>query len=449
MNNLITKTLLFSALLSACNSGDSTEKQAIGEPHAQIIFPLQKEHVHGPTVVELPSGDLLSAWFQGSGERWADDVRIMGARKHQKDTVWSEPFLMADVPAFPDINPMMFLDQDQKLWLMFYTVIANQWETSLPRYMISSDYNGEGGPKWEWQEILLGKPGDLTERGIQPGDKFVESVQDQLQEYDVYLKQEILEQIPADRKEEYLTWWKGYQRRIDSLARGENMIRGGRLRAENDRDTVLGYPLMRRIGWQTKNKPYLEGDRILVPFYSDGLDCSIFAFTDNRGKTWEWSNPVVGGIGIQPTIARKSNGDLAAYMRDNGPPPQRMQITTSNDRGATWSIAKDAELPNPGAGFDMVTLENGNWLIVYNDTEDGRHNLAVSLSEDDGSSWPFKKYLENDNRGEDATASHYPAIVQGADGLIHVIYSYHHKDRPGEPHKTIKYAVFAEDWVRK
>jgi hypothetical protein len=45
-----------------------------------LIFAPIAQHVHGSTVVELPNGGLLAAWFQGSGERWADDVAIMGAR---------------------------------------------------------------------------------------------------------------------------------------------------------------------------------------------------------------------------------------------------------------------------------------------------------------------------------------------------------------------------------
>src|SRR5688572_12335704 len=73
--------------------------------HSQIIFSLQDEHVHGSTIVALPNGDLLAAWFQGSGERWADDVRIMGSRLSKGDTAWAETFLMADVRGFPDINP--------------------------------------------------------------------------------------------------------------------------------------------------------------------------------------------------------------------------------------------------------------------------------------------------------------------------------------------------------
>ena len=59
---------------------------------SNIIFPYQDEHVHGSTIVELPNGDLLSAWFQGSGERWADDVKILGSRLAKGDTAWSKTF---------------------------------------------------------------------------------------------------------------------------------------------------------------------------------------------------------------------------------------------------------------------------------------------------------------------------------------------------------------------
>lgn len=415
-----------------------------------ILFPLQTEHVHGPTVVELPNGDLLAAWFQGSGERWADDVRIMGARLPIGDTTWSETFLMADVEDFPDINPMLFLDTQDRLWLMWYPVIANQWETSLPMFRISENYTDPGAPVWAWQDVLFVKPGDKTERGIQPGDRFVEATREQLAAYEGYFKETLMPTLSEEMQSELLVAWEAYKAKIDSLARGENMLRSGRIRENGEeRSATLGYPLSRRIGWQTKNKPFILGERLIVPLYSDGLDCSLFAITDDWGETWEFSNPVMGGIGIQPTIAIQKDSTLVAYLRDNGPPPQRMQRTESKDRGLTWSIAKDTNLPNPGAGFDMVTLYNGEWLIVYNDTEDGRHNLTVAISDDDGKTWAWKKQLEHDERGEEATSSHYPAVIQGKDGRIHTVYSYHHNDQNGGPHKTIKYASFPISWVKE
>ncbi len=415
----------------------------------QIIFPLQHEHAHGPTIVELPNGDLLSAWFQGSGERWADDVRIMGSRLQKGDTAWSDPFIMADTPGFPDINPILFMDTKERLWLMWYPVIANQWETSIPKYRISDDYEEPGAPIWSWQDIILVKPGDKTERGIQPGDRFVEASKKQLDEYETYLNQELMTKITGEQKDQLQKRWKAYRKRIDSLASGANMMRSGRIKdGDEEHSATLGYPLSRRIGWQTKNKPIIISDRVIVPLYSDGLDCSLFALTDDLGKTWQYSNPVMGGIGIQPTIGISKDGSLTAYLRDNGPPPQRMQVTNSNDGGYTWTIAKDTEIPNPGAGFDMVTLESGEWAMVYNDTEDGRHDLTIAISNDEGLSWKWKKKIEHDPREENATSFHYPAIIQGDNRRIHIVYSYHQKDRQDGRNKTIKYAAFPVSWVK-
>src|SRR5258705_12862704 len=49
--------------------------------HSELIFSLEKWHNHASSIAELPNGDLLVAWYRGSGEHEANDVRIMGARK--------------------------------------------------------------------------------------------------------------------------------------------------------------------------------------------------------------------------------------------------------------------------------------------------------------------------------------------------------------------------------
>lgn len=415
--------------------------------HSGIIFPYQDEHVHGSTIVELPNGDLLSAWFQGSGERWADDVRIMGSRLVKGDTAWSETFVMADVKGFPDINPIMFMDRRQRLWLMWYPVLANQWETSIPMYRISENYTSNGVPEWKWQDVLFVKVGDKTERGIQPDDRFVKEVNDQLTAYETYLNKSLMPSVPDSLKNSLRNEWVKYKVKMDSLSKGQNMIRGGRVKTGSGEKSVpLGYPLTRRLGWQTKNKAIFLGKRMVLPLYSDGFDCSLFAISDDNGDSWIYSNPVLGGAGIQPTIAIGKDSSLVAYLRDNGPPPQRMQRTESHDRGLTWSIPKDDILPNPGAGFDVVTIASGEWVMVFNDTEKGRHNLSVAVSDDDGKTWAPKKIIENDIRTENATSSHYPSIIAGYDGRLHVTYSYHRDDvKPG---KSVKYASFSLSWLK-
>lgn len=422
------------------------------------IFPPQELHVHGSSIVELPNGDLLACWFQGTGERWADDVAIMGARLVEGSDRWSEPFVMADVPEFPDINPTLFVDGRQRLWLLWYTVLANQWETSLLKYRISTDYAmPEGPPRWDWQEVLHVKPGGRTERGIQPDDAFVAAVERKLKEYVEYL--ESIDALPEDS--EVRERLRGRVERILADARGENMIRAGRLyRADGGHEeAMLGYPHFRRLGWQTQNKPAIvSGGRMIVPLYSDGFSFSLMAFTDDWGRTWRFSEPLVGFGNIQPALTQKKDGTLVAYMRDNGPPPKRLHVSESRDRGETWSPVRFSELPNPGSGADIVALQNGNWLLVSNDTERGRHSLAASLSTDEGKSWAFQRHIERDLSEEHPASSHYPAIIQARDGTLHLTYSFHRTvparavDPGGqlrERARTIKYVRFNEAWVRQ
>src|SRR5688572_26911184 len=230
---------------------------------SNLIFPYQDEHVHGSTIVELPNGDLLSAWFQGSGERWADDVKILGSRLVKDDTVWSTTFVMADVAGFPDINPILFMDKQQRLWLMWYPVLANQWETSIPMYRLSDNYNGIGAPVWSWQDVLFVKVGDKTERGIQPDDRFVQQVKDQLREYEQYLHSSLMPDMPDSVKKSLHAEWEKYKVKMDSLSKGENMLRTGRIQnAGKETSSQLGYPVTRRLGWQTKNKPVFLGKRM-------------------------------------------------------------------------------------------------------------------------------------------------------------------------------------------
>ena len=75
-----------------------------------LIFPLQEKHVHSSSIVELPNGDFLTCWFEGSGERTANDVVIKGSRLKKGKVNWSKPFLMADSPGQPDCNPILFLN---------------------------------------------------------------------------------------------------------------------------------------------------------------------------------------------------------------------------------------------------------------------------------------------------------------------------------------------------
>lgn len=71
---------------------------------------------HASTVVELRNGDVMSAWFGGTGEG-KPDVAIWGARR--SGGKWSAPEELAREPEIPTFNPVLFHTRDGKLWLYY------------------------------------------------------------------------------------------------------------------------------------------------------------------------------------------------------------------------------------------------------------------------------------------------------------------------------------------
>lgn len=362
------------------------------------IFPLDKEHNHASAIVELPNGDQMVCWYRGSGERTADDVRIMAARKKKGAAKWSEPFVLEDVPGFPDTNPVIWIDSKQRLWFYWQTIVANQWETAVTQVRISTDYLKSGVPRWETSQALFLRPDDMKAR---------------------------VDEWVAERPE-----LKAHPRFAQLVKRAEDKY-------------------FSRMGWMGRAHPTeLPSGRILLPLYSDGYSFSLMAITDDGGRTFKASQVIPGAGNIQPSIARRKDGTLVAYMRDNGPAPKRVQWTESKDNGASWTIARDTEIMNSGTGLEVIVLRDGRWLMINNDTEKDRYSLALTLSDDEGRTWKWKRRIELDTRAERPGSFHYPSITQARDGSIHASYSVFMNHIPnGEPRKTIRHARFNTEWV--
>lgn len=189
------------------------------------------------------------------------------------------------------------------------------------------------------------------------------------------------------------------------------------------------------------------GNKIILPLYSDGLNLSMMAITEDRGIHWSFSEPILGGGAIQPSLALNKDGSLTILMRDNGPPPKRLMKSISKDGGTTWSSVEDTDIPNPGTAADVVVLSSGNWALVLNDTEAGRYRLSVWLSRDEGKTWQYRKILVDGQPGS-VVRGHYPAIMQGKDGRIHICYTNQIAGLNGEGEiKNIVHASLTENWL--
>ena len=94
--------------------------------------------------------------------------------------------------------------------------------------------------------------------------------------------------------------------------------------------------------------------------------------------------PLVGYGNIQPSLEEKQNGEIVAYMRDNGDPPNRVLMSYSNDQGEHWKKVVDISVPNPGSSLHTLKMDNGHWLMVNNNIESGRNVLNLNCSTDEG-----------------------------------------------------------------
>lgn len=393
------KTVIVSAVL--CLIVATVAWAAPAEPAGEYIFPPQGKHCHGSSIVELPNGDLLACWFYGSGERSASDVVVQGARKAKGAKEWTAPFLMADTPNFSDCNPVLWLDGQKRLWLTWISIRADAWEGAILMFRRCDDPRGKAAPNWNWQGVIALKPGDEFSARIQSGFKELTS---------------------KTGYEEAM--WCGYAPKYSLQL------------IEASKDL-----LKRQLGWMTRIHPLtLKSGRILLPLYSDGYNVSMVAITDDNGENWRASEPIVGLGPIQPTLVQKKDGSIAAYMRDSGQSPDRVMWATSTTQGDTWSIATDTDIPNPGSSLECIVLKDGRWVMIYNDTEKGRHSLALSMSDDEGATWKWKRHIQLDEAKKSGYA--YPSMVQTRDGRIHATYTF--SEGQG---KTIKHLIVDPAWI--
>lgn len=361
---------------------------------SELIFPLRADHNHAPGIVATPDGTLMVSWYRGTGERSADDVAVYGSRRRPGDANWEEAFVMVDTPGFPDCNTCLMLDGQQRLWLFWPVILANSWESCLTHYRVASQFTEPGPPHWERDGEILLKPENFQAEATASLEQMIGRWPDLIKKVE-----------PAELKE--------LRTRIDSK-------------------------LYQRLGWQPRCKPtVLPSGRIVLPLYSDTYSASIMALSDDGGTTWYASKPLFGWGNIQPAVLRRDDGTLVAYMRENGF-HEKIRVAESRDEGLTWGPVENSALPNPGSGLDGVRLNNGHWLLVYNDSKQDRRSLAVSISTDEGRTWTSTRHLEHADEG----AYHYPAVIQDQRGTIHVVYSYF-----VEQGKSMKHAAFSEAWV--
>jgi alpha-L-fucosidase len=270
--------------------------------------------------------------------------------------------------------------KDVKIWLSNYK--SGQW--SQPKPVADGDF-GEKGVFPLWNPVLF---------------------KSQSNKYFLFYKAG-----PNPRE-----WWGMYKTSTD---RGKTWSQAVRLS-----DGILG-PI--------KNKPIqLVDGTILSPSSTESIVGESWKVHMERsvddGKTWTKIpvDPETEFDVIQPSILTYPNGDLQILCRSK---QGNVIESWSHDLGLTWSKLQRTDLLNPNSGTDALTLLDGSQLIVYNplipgkEWFNGRFKLNVAQSHD-GKNWRDIMVLEDGTKEEYS----YPAIIQSADGKVHISYTFDRKN---------------------
>lgn len=210
-----------------------------------------------------------------------------------------------------------------------------------------------------------------------------------------------------------------------------------------------------KLGWTIRNNLIvLDNGDILFPLDDNSKGYSFFMRSQDGGKTFQELGRITSEPhNEQPAVVQLSDGSLLCYARTYGKGGHCWEAH-SQDNGQTWTEAMPGPFKNPNSAMAMIRLASGNLVTIYNDSDHYRFRtpLVVSMSEDEGETWPFRRTLENqpgeftysttqlDNSG--SVEFSYPAIVQDEFGTVHFTYT-------NDSRRNIKHVQVNEAWLRE
>lgn len=175
-------------------------------------------------------------------------------------------------------------------------------------------------------------------------------------------------------------------------------------------------------------------------------------FSDNYGATWGPPHGIARGRGRlwEPAFANLPNGDLAIYFANeapdlsrNGQLQQRIEVTTSSDKGKTWNTPVEVSYHKG--------MRNGMPAVIL--LKNGRMACAQEIVGDNSSPWITQTRGTRNEKEEYVAQNSYgfggaPFLLKAPDGTTLLSFHSSHS-RPPAPEGTPDPWAFASFWILK
>ncbi len=284
------------------------------------------EQCHASTILELPDGKLLSAWF--GGKREGDPSVEIWMSAKPKGGAWSAPEAMTHFPEVPTWNPVLFRDAGGKVWLFFK--VGPDVQTWIAGYRTSTD------EAKTWSEVgylPAGLLGPIRSKPITLSDGAI---------------------LAPTSVEAYQTWTAWMDRSTDG---GKTWSIHGPLVFDGVRKGLIQPTI-----WETK-----DGRVRALMRSTRTIGAIVEATSHDGGRTWgpatktSLPNPDAGIDAVKMT-----DGRVALVFNDTATARTPLNLTFSDDDGKTWGTHYVLE-DEPGEYSYPAVIQgrDGNLQITY------------------------------------------------------------------------------------
>ncbi|KAH8682894.1 glycosyl hydrolase BNR repeat-containing protein [Tricladium varicosporioides] len=121
---------------------------------SESYLPTTTTQSHASSLLLLPSGDLLCAWFGGKQEG-IPDISIYASRLPANSETWLEAEKLSNDPGRSEQNPVLFQSPQGPVWLLWTSQDGGNQESAIVKKRVSLD----GGKTWGQVETLFSDEG--------------------------------------------------------------------------------------------------------------------------------------------------------------------------------------------------------------------------------------------------------------------------------------------------